>query len=209
MLACRNWRAHHLRLNIASIRVMASDTMPPKSREKVRLKPGFHLVDWMNLMKTSDFSCRNGGPLRKISIAELASHTSQFDCWTAYNGKVYNITQYLHYHPGGVAKLMEGAGKDCTKAFNKYHAWVNIESMLSKCLVGILMADEEGIVEEDEHEDDDDAGDGVEKSGFDQGAIPQELSSDRDLEDVRRRAQAQLNSNEDCESIMGSEDSKK
>lgn len=139
---------------------MASDTLPPvaagggkKGREKVLLKPGFHLIDWMNLMKKSDFSCRNGGPLRKVSLAELAEHNSEFDCWTAYNGKVYNITQYLHYHPGGVPKLMEGAGKDSTALFNKFHAWINIDNMLSKCIVGILMADEKGIAEGDEDAD--------------------------------------------------------
>lgn len=34
---------------------------------------------------------------------------------------------------------MLGAGKDCTALFNKYHAWVNIDSMLSKCFVGKLV----------------------------------------------------------------------
>ena len=34
-------------------------------------------------------------------------------------GKVYNVSQYLAYHPGGEARLMEGAGKDCTELFNK------------------------------------------------------------------------------------------
>jgi len=148
------------------VRAMASDTLPPdvgggkKGREKVLLKPGFHLTDWMSLMKKSDFSCRNGGPLRKVSMAELATHNSQFDCWTAYNGKVYNLTQYLHYHPGGVPKLLEGAGKDCTKLFNKYHSWVNIDSMLSKCVVGILIADDVGIAEGDEAEGGDEGGPG-------------------------------------------------
>ena len=79
---------------------MASDTLPPKpSRQKIALKPGFHMMDWMRLQ--SSFS-EKGKCTRKISMAELAEHKSQFDCWTAYNGKVYNISQYLQYHPGGV-----------------------------------------------------------------------------------------------------------
>ena len=40
---------------------MASDIVPPSSkREKVSLKPGFHLVDWMRLTQVSDVSGRKG-----------------------------------------------------------------------------------------------------------------------------------------------------
>lgn len=85
----------------------------------------------------------------------MAQHNTKFDCWTALNGKVYNITQYIDYHPGGVPKLMLAAGKDCTTLFNKYHAWVNYESMLSKCQVGVLSEGSDVIQEEDEEEDDD------------------------------------------------------
>jgi len=138
---------------------MASDTLPPSSdskgkggREKIALKQGFHLVDWMRLMQSMPPPVRSGGP-RKVSLAELAEHSSQFDCWTAYNGKVYNISQYLPFHPGGASILMQGAGKDCTKLFQKYHAWVNIESMLAKCYVGTLMSDNAGIEEDEEEED--------------------------------------------------------
>lgn len=139
---------------------MASDTRALKDgkvREKVVLKPGFHLSDWVRLCQvSSDMSGRNGGPLRKVTVSELAQHKSQFDCWTAYNGKVYNITNYLHYHPGGIPKLMAGAGKDCTKEFNKFHAWVNAESMLSKCLVGTLVPDETLVLEEGDENDNED-----------------------------------------------------
>ena len=38
---------------------------------------------------------------------------------------------------------MKGAGKDCTALFNQFHAWVNVESMLAKCLIGTLVPDDE------------------------------------------------------------------
>jgi cytochrome b involved in lipid metabolism len=73
---------------------MASDIRPPnpnRVREKVILKPGFHLVDWMRVMKAmSDVS--PGANHRRITLAELAEHKSQFDCWTAYKGKK------IHYY---------------------------------------------------------------------------------------------------------------
>jgi Cytochrome b5-like Heme/Steroid binding domain len=52
--------------------------------------------------------------------------------------QVYNVTPYLRFHPGGVDYLMLGAGKDATALFNKYHRWVNVDMMMSSCLVGLL-----------------------------------------------------------------------
>lgn len=54
--------------------------------------------------------------------------------------QVYNVTPYLKFHPGGLDWIMKGAGLDATSLFNKYHAWVNAEFMLEKCVVGYLVA---------------------------------------------------------------------
>lgn len=56
----------------------------------------------------------------------------------AIRGKVYNVTRYLDYHPGGADQLMRGAGKDATSLFDEHHAWVNIDQLLAKCYVGPL-----------------------------------------------------------------------
>ena len=123
---------------------MATDSLPPKItradkvREKTSVMPGFHLSDWIRLS-----GALGKKPLRKIGLKELKEHSSQYDCWTAYKGKVYDVTQYLAYHPGGVKKLMLGAGKDCTALYNKYHSWVNAETMLAKCMIGILVNDDD------------------------------------------------------------------
>lgn len=100
-------------------------------------------------MTRSDFSTRNGGPPKKVTKAELRAHKSEFDCWTAYRGKVYNVTQYMDFHPGGKKMLMSVAGKDSTALYDKYHRWVNAESILAKAIVGILVddPDEEPIIE--------------------------------------------------------------
>ena len=77
----------------------------------------------------------------KITVSELAKHKSKNDCWTAINGRVYNITSYIPYHPGGVPQLMKGAGVDRTELFQKFHPWVNLDSMLAKFIVGTLVPD--------------------------------------------------------------------
>lgn len=65
------------------------------------------------------------------------------DAWSAYQGKVYNISPYLPYHPGGEGELRRAAGKDGTKLFMEVHPWVNWENMLGECMVGILVSEEQ------------------------------------------------------------------
>lgn len=140
---------------------MASDIFPRdksgRARNKVALKPGFSLMDWMRLCNSStDLAGRQGAPLRAITMEEVQQHRTEHDAWSVFFGKVYNITPYLHYHPGGVSILMKVAGKDGTALFNKYHAWVNLDGMLSKCLIGHLAATVDTIAEGDEKEDESD-----------------------------------------------------
>ncbi|CAI5484520.1 unnamed protein product [Closterium sp. Yama58-4] len=76
-----------------------------------------------------------------IRMSEVKRHKREDDAWTVVRGRVYNITPYLDFHPGGKAILMKGAGKDCTALFNKYHAWVNAEFLLDQCFLGMLIPD--------------------------------------------------------------------
>lgn len=69
----------------------------------------------------------------------VSQHNSADDAWMILNGKVYNITPYIDYHPGGATEIMRAAGRDGTKLFMATHRWVNIDAILGKCLVGILV----------------------------------------------------------------------
>lgn len=66
------------------------------------------------------------------------------DAWTVLGGRVYNITPYLPFHPGGEPELLRCAGRDGNKLFGEIHPWVNYENMLSACLIGIFVPEEEG-----------------------------------------------------------------
>ena len=40
-----------------------------------------------------------------VSVEELSSHNKEEDCWVSYDGKVYDITDYIPRHPGGKSAI--------------------------------------------------------------------------------------------------------
>lgn len=118
-----------------------------QQRQKVALEPGHSPLDWARLNSDSPHHILRGVPPQtpppqyvKVTKDDLKAHKSIDDCWTCINGKVFNITPYLKFHPGGVQEIMKCAGRDGTSLFNKYHSWVNVDRMLEKCLIGILVS---------------------------------------------------------------------
>ncbi|CAE6496348.1 unnamed protein product [Rhizoctonia solani] len=112
-----------------------------KVRAKVALAPGHGALDWASL-KSSGVDLRGVTELQRVTPSMLKEHRSRDDAWSAFGGKVYNITPYLPYHPGGEKELMRVAGRDGTKLFATTHAWVNLDFMLDGCLVGFLVPEE-------------------------------------------------------------------
>jgi cytochrome b involved in lipid metabolism len=52
------------------------------------------------------------------TLADVAKHAMQTDCWTAIDGKVYDITQAIDSHPAGAEAIVKGCGIDGTAIFN-------------------------------------------------------------------------------------------
>ena len=46
--------------------------------------------------------------------------------WTVIDGVVYDITNYVGMHPGGLKKIMRGQSKDSTEMFHKFHRGLDI-----------------------------------------------------------------------------------
>lgn len=127
-------------------RVMNDTTMPPPKKGATaarntesapRRKVGrFGLSDWTRLVAASkDLAQRHGKPLRKIRWDEIRKHNTVHDGWIVLKGKVYFISPYLAYHPGGEAILKKVLGKDASQLYDKYHRWVNEDGyvVLMRC----------------------------------------------------------------------------
>jgi len=73
------------------------------------------------------------------TLAQVATHNSQSDCWTVVNGSVYDITSYITRHPGGVRAISAICGKDGTSTFEGQHGGQSRpENTLSSFLIGSL-----------------------------------------------------------------------
>lgn len=106
--------------------------LPPKNRprQKVILEPGHSPLDWARLKSSgtdlrvhhfsykSNFKLTGTSYLLRIPPSELKRHRRRNDAWMAINGKVYNVTAYLPFHPGGEKEMMRGVGRDGTKLFS-------------------------------------------------------------------------------------------
>lgn len=68
-----------------------------RRRQKVPLAPGHTLAHWNTLVQQRKQSV----PRVKITPNILAQHNSQSDAWIALGGKVFDVTRYMDYHPGG------------------------------------------------------------------------------------------------------------
>ncbi|KAI2802766.1 hypothetical protein RDWZM_001055 [Blomia tropicalis] len=114
-------------------------------RNKVALRPGYSLMGWVRFAATAkDLTGLSGQQTIPLNVTkdELSKHDQPDDCWTAIRDKVYNITPYLDYHPGGMEELMRGAGIDSTDLFDETHAYVNYETLLQKCYIGRLVSND-------------------------------------------------------------------
>uniref|UniRef100_A0AAX7VYL0 Cytochrome b5 heme-binding domain-containing protein n=1 Tax=Astatotilapia calliptera TaxID=8154 RepID=A0AAX7VYL0_ASTCA len=111
-------------------------------RNKVALKPGHSLMDWIRFAKSGKDLTGLRGRLIEVTEEELQKHNRREDCWTCIRGMVYNVSAYMDYHPGGEEELMKAAGVDGTELFDQVHRWVNYESMLKECLVGRMSTKE-------------------------------------------------------------------
>lgn len=107
--------------------------------------PGGWMVQKVSAAAAAPSESKGGAPasdepaLPRISPVDLAKHNKKDDCWIAVAGKVYDVTPYLAEHPGGLASLIGGAGKDVTEDFEGIHspkAW----AILKKYIIGTLDA---------------------------------------------------------------------
>jgi cytochrome b involved in lipid metabolism len=54
-------------------------------------------------------------------MAQVATHAGRSSCWTAIEGQVYDLTQWIGEHPGVQQAILGLCGKDGTAEFDYQH----------------------------------------------------------------------------------------
>jgi cytochrome b involved in lipid metabolism len=77
-------------------------------------------------------------PSKEYTLAEVAQHKTEKDCWVVVNGQVLDVTTFLKDHPGGKQAILLYAGKDATSEFNMLHKPDVVQKYAPHTIIGTL-----------------------------------------------------------------------
>jgi len=76
----------------------------------------------------------------EYTMKEIAMHNSLKSCYTAVNGSVYDLTEFIDQHPGGIQAIESLCGIDGTAGFQAQHEGQRrSENELASVKIGILI----------------------------------------------------------------------
>lgn len=77
-------------------------------------------------------------PVEEFTLADVAKHNKESDCWVVVNGQVLDVTNFLPDHPGGKKSILLFAGKDASEEFNMLHKPEVIAKYAPDTIRGVL-----------------------------------------------------------------------
>eukprot|EP00755_Sulcionema_specki_P012107 Sspe_Gene.50538::Locus_28132_Transcript_2_2_Confidence_0.800_Length_1528::g.50538::m.50538 len=87
--------------------------------------------------RTSEGSSPTSLQLRETTWEEVSKHNTESDCWITIDDVAYDMTGWVHKHPGGSELMLTFAGREATHAFNSYHCF---SKTARKTLAGFAVA---------------------------------------------------------------------
>jgi cytochrome b involved in lipid metabolism len=74
-----------------------------------------------NVSSSTDQTSGGSTSVKTYTLAEVAKHKDATSCYSAINGNVYDLTNWINQHPGGPDKILSICGSDGSAAFNNQH----------------------------------------------------------------------------------------
>lgn len=74
------------------------------------------------------------------TMEKVAKHNNRNDCWIVIDGNVYNVTDWISKHPGGVQPILNYCGKDATQAFKGKPHSAKAEQIKERYYIGKLQS---------------------------------------------------------------------
>lgn len=91
---------------------------------------------------TNDSSSSPSPSVPEITLSVLSTKNTVDECWIAYDGCVYDVTQWLLKHPGGIRSIMSASGSDASAVMKSLHTPNTLKSYMRRMRkVGRLVYD--------------------------------------------------------------------
>lgn len=87
------------------------------------VEPGTDEGGWMKPSverRIANAKQESGAPQKQFTREEIEKHDKEDDCWIVVDGKVYDVTSVLSWHPGGKSAIMNHAGKVHQETSDEY-----------------------------------------------------------------------------------------
>jgi|TARA_B110000305_G_C19175920_1_gene509641 predicted heme/steroid binding protein len=84
-----------------------------------------------------------GGGDGLFTLAEVSKHNTSSDVWVVIKHKVYDLSEFIDEHPGGVQAIMKRAGSDATTGFFGPQHPSRVHDMIDEYLIGKLVLETE------------------------------------------------------------------
>lgn len=91
----------------------------------------------MDATVTKEEDAEDAGPA-VYTLEDVALHGAKDDAWIAIGDGVYDVTEFMPLHPGGVGMLQMIAGKDATQHFAEMHRPEILTSIGGSYRIGTL-----------------------------------------------------------------------
>ncbi|PCH32962.1 hypothetical protein WOLCODRAFT_147072 [Wolfiporia cocos MD-104 SS10] len=124
-------------------RVRPSLETDPKTKQPVLhfrhpVAPGQDKGGWMKPNKIQSQSQNSSN--KTFSLEEVRKHDKKDDAWIVLDGRVYDVTSVLEWHPGGAGAILGYAGKATAEATNEYNGIHDqyANSKRDECFIGVL-----------------------------------------------------------------------
>ncbi|KAF2124682.1 hypothetical protein P153DRAFT_301773 [Dothidotthia symphoricarpi CBS 119687] len=105
--------------------VQDSDSDTPSILFRHPVEPGTADGGWMKPSVENQIAAAKqdaGAPQKQFTRQEIEKHDSEDDCWIVVDGKVYDATSVLQWHPGGKAAVLGHAGKVHAETSNEFES---------------------------------------------------------------------------------------
>jgi nitrate reductase (NAD(P)H) len=99
--------------------VQGSESDTPSILFRHPVEPGTADGGWMKPSVENQIASAKqdaGAPEKQFTRQEIEKHDKEDDCWIVVDGKVYDATSVLEWHPGGKAAVLGHAGKQDSRS---------------------------------------------------------------------------------------------